>query len=72
MPRRIVACGGEQLQYPTLTRYLLEFTGKARPKILFLPTASGDDSAYLLTLLSGARRRRVRAVAPSALQPDHR
>ena len=49
MPRRIVACGGEQLSYPTLTRYLLDLAGKPRPKILFVPTASGDDSAYLLT-----------------------
>jgi len=48
MPRRIVACGGEQLSYPTLTRYLLDLAGKPRPKILFVPTASGDDSAYLL------------------------
>ena len=49
MPRRIVACGGEQLSYPTLTRYVLDLAGKPRPKILFVPTASGDDSAYLLT-----------------------
>ena len=49
MSRRIVACGGEQLSYPTLTRYLLDLAGKPRPKILFVPTASGDDSAYLLT-----------------------
>ena len=49
MPRRIVACGGDQLYFPALTRYVLELTGKARPKILFVPTASGDDAAYLLT-----------------------
>src|SRR5713101_1927523 len=49
MPRRIVACGGQQLIFPALTRYVLELTGRARPKILFFPTASGDDSAYLLT-----------------------
>jgi len=49
MSRRIVACGGEQLSYPTLTRYVLDLAGKPRPKILFVPTASGDDSAYLLT-----------------------
>ena len=63
MPRRIVACGGEQLQYPTLTRYLLELTGKARPRILFLPTASGDDSAYLLTF--------YQALAGVACEPSH-
>jgi peptidase E len=49
MPRRIVACGGQQLQHPALTRYVLELAGKLAPKILFLPTASGDDPANLLT-----------------------
>ena len=49
MPRRIVACGGQQLQLPALTRYVLDLTGRPRPKILFLPTASGDDPASLLT-----------------------
>src|SRR2546430_10296876 len=49
MPRRIVACGGQQLQHPTLTRYLLALTGKPFPKILFLPTASGDEPGSLLT-----------------------
>jgi dipeptidase E len=49
VPRRIVACGGDQLYFPALTRYVLELTGKPRPKILFVPTASGDDAAYLLT-----------------------
>jgi len=63
MPRRIVACGGEQLLYPALTRYLLELTGKVRPRILFLPTASGDDSAYLLTF--------YQALAGVACEPSH-
>ena len=49
MPRRIVACGGQQLQHPALTRYVLDLAGRPRPKILFLPTASGDDPANLLT-----------------------
>lgn len=49
MTRRIVACGGEQLHFPALTRYVLDLTGKARPKVLFVPTASGDDAAYLLS-----------------------
>jgi peptidase E len=44
-----VACGGEQLLFPALTRYVLDLTGKSRPKVLFVPTASGDDAAYLLT-----------------------
>lgn len=57
MPRRIVACGGQQLLYPALTRYVLDLSGSPRPKILFLPTASGDDPANLLTFyqtLAGA------------------
>jgi dipeptidase E len=49
VPRRIVACGGEQLSHAALTRYVFELTGKPRPKILFVPTASGDDPANLLT-----------------------
>jgi peptidase E len=49
VPRRIVACGGEQLLHPALTRYVFDLTGRPRPKILFVPTASGDDPANLLT-----------------------
>src|SRR2546422_68711 len=49
MTRRIVACGGQQLYQPALTRYVLELTERSHPKILFLPTASGEDPAYLLT-----------------------
>jgi peptidase E len=49
MPRRIVACGGQQLQHPALTRYVLGLAGKSVPKILFVPTASGDDPGSLLT-----------------------
>src|SRR2546428_13247379 len=50
MTRRIVACGGQQLYHSALTRYVLELTERSHPKILFLPTASGEDPAYLLTL----------------------
>jgi peptidase E len=63
MPRRIVACGGEQLLYPALTRYVLDLVGKTRPKILFVPTASGDEAAYLLTF--------YQAMAGVACQPAH-
>ena len=49
MTRRIVACGGQQLNYPALTRYVLGLSERSHPKILFLPTASGEDPAYLLT-----------------------
>jgi peptidase E len=63
MPRRIVACGGEQLLYTSLTRYVLDLVGKPRPKILFIPTASGDDAAYLLTF--------YQAMAGVACEPTH-
>jgi peptidase E len=49
MPRRIVACGGMELYYPALTRYVLDLADRPRPKVLFLATASGDDPTYLLT-----------------------
>jgi peptidase E len=58
-----VACGGEQLLYPTLTRYVLELAGKPRPKILFVPTASGDATAYLLTF--------YQAMAGVECEPSH-
>jgi dipeptidase E len=63
MPRRIVACGGEQLYFPALTRYVLDLTGRPRPKILFVPTASGDDAAYLLSF--------YQAVAGVECEPSH-
>ena len=49
MTRRILACGGRQLYYPELTRYLFSLARAPRPKVLFLSTASGDDPAYQLT-----------------------
>jgi len=63
MPRRIVACGGQQLLYPALTRYVLGLTGKARPKILFVPTASGDEAGGLLTF--------YQSLAGVACEPSH-
>jgi peptidase E len=63
MPRRIVACGGQQLLYPALTSYVLELTGTSRPKVLFVPTASGDDSANLLAF--------YQAFAGLACEPSH-
>ncbi|HEV2250396.1 MAG TPA: peptidase E [Candidatus Limnocylindria bacterium] len=53
MTRRIIACGGRELYYPRLVAYVLSFAKRPRPKVLFLPTASGDDSTYL-TLFRGA------------------
>jgi dipeptidase E len=47
--RRILACGGQQLFYPGLTRYLFSLARATRPKVLLIPTASGDGAAYQLT-----------------------
>ena len=49
MTRRILACGGRQLFHPALTRYVFGLARRPRPRILFLPTASGDRADYLLT-----------------------
>ena len=47
--RRIIACGEKELYLPALVDYVLSFARSARPKVLFLPTASGDSAAYLDT-----------------------
>ena len=47
--RRVVPCGGRQLFHPALTRYVLGLARRPRPRVLFLPTASGDRADYLLT-----------------------
>jgi len=49
-PRTIVAVGGGSFRtYPgnALDTWLLARTGKAQPKVLFLPTASGDQEAAI-------------------------
>jgi len=45
--RRIVACGGRELWYPQLIDHVLSFSKRERPKVLFLPTASGDNEMYM-------------------------
>lgn len=49
MTRRIIPCGGRELFHPQLVDYVLSFARQPRPKVLFLPTASGDSPDYLLT-----------------------
>src|SRR5919201_127216 len=49
MTRRILACGGDQLLYRSLTEYALSLVDRPRPRVLFVPTASGDDPSYLLS-----------------------
>ena len=40
--RHIVAIGGGGLSEPLLRRYVIELTGKKRPRVLYIPTAGGD------------------------------
>jgi len=47
--RRVIPCGGRQLFHPALTRYVFALARRSRPRILFVPTASGDSAEYLLT-----------------------
>ena len=47
--RRVLPCGGRQLFHPALTRYVFGLARRSRPKVLLLPTASGDSGDYLLT-----------------------
>ena len=46
MTRRIIPCGGRELWYPQLIDFVLSFAKRSRPKVLFLPTASGDDETH--------------------------
>jgi dipeptidase E len=47
---KIVAIGGgdlKTLETAEIDRRIIELTGKARPKALFIPTATGDDAGYV-------------------------
>ncbi len=48
--RHIVAMGGGGFSVgePTVDRYVLDLTGSSRPRICFVPTASGDAERYVL------------------------
>jgi dipeptidase E len=52
--RKIVAIGGGSVGFgaakpevTSLSREIIKLSGKIRPRLLFLPTASGDDKAYI-------------------------
>lgn len=49
MTRRAIPCGGRELFFPSLLDHVLSFAARSRPKVLLLPTASGDSRDYLLT-----------------------
>jgi dipeptidase E len=65
--RQIVAFGGGGFSMeagnPLLDDYVLGLTGSTRPKVCFLPTASGDADHYVV--------RFYRAFAASRCEPSH-
>ena len=58
---QILALGGGgfsmEPRNPLLDDYLLSLTGRKRPRICFLPTASGDADGYVARFLRAFRRR---------------
>ncbi len=50
--QQIIAFGGAgfsmEPENPTIDQYIVQQTGKRRPKVCFLPTASGDPDSYTL------------------------
>ncbi|MGE5676316.1 MAG: Type 1 glutamine amidotransferase-like domain-containing protein, partial [Mycobacterium leprae] len=60
MMQQIVAMGGGgfsmEPENPLLDRYVLGLTGKARPKVCFLPTASGDAEGYIVRFYQAMTR----------------
>jgi dipeptidase E len=65
--RQIIAMGGAVLVPDTgnraLERYILDASGKARPRVLFVGTASGDDPTYIA--------RFYESYAPLGCTPSH-
>src|SRR6266516_1479405 len=66
-PAQIVAFGGGGFSMesgnPLLDSYVLGLTGSARPRVCFLPTASGDADHYIV--------RFYRAFPASRCEPSH-
>lgn len=50
--RHIVAAGGWSFgvapDHPTLNQYVLDLAGTSRPRVCFVPTASGDSQDYII------------------------
>lgn len=65
--KQIVAMGGGgfsmEPENPLLDRYVLGLTGKTRPKVCFLPTASGDAEGYIVDF--------YRAMTQLGAEPSH-
>ncbi|MEH1902046.1 MAG: peptidase E [Nostoc sp.] len=56
LPKQIIAMGGGgfsmEPENPLLDRYILGLCKKKRPKICFIPTASGDSDKYIVRFYS--------------------
>lgn len=64
--RHILAVGGALLESSgaaRLERYALDLTGKAKPRVAFVPTASGDDVTYVARFFETYARLGVAAEA---------
>ena len=68
---QIVAFGGGGFSMeagnPLLDDYVLALTGRARPKVCFLPTASGDADHYIVRFyrhFAATLRRHARVAVP--------
>ena len=68
--RKILIAGGNF--NTAFIRYMAQLTGKPRPKLLYLPTASADSAERRDHLVSQLRAAQRRAVAPEQLHRQHR
>jgi dipeptidase E len=72
MSGHILACGAGRTLMDRhddpIHRYTIELTGKERPRVLFLGTASGDDPSYILSFYETYDARRC---APAHLRLFH-
>ena len=69
--RQIVTFGGGGFSMeagnPLLDEFVLELTGRPRPRVCFLPFASGDADHYIVRFYRHFSASAVRAVAPVAV-----
>jgi dipeptidase E len=52
--KKILLTGGAY--GPVWMKYLIALTGKEKPKICFMPTASGDNEAYIKYWMDSAKK----------------
>jgi dipeptidase E len=74
--RQIVAFGGGGFSMergnPLLDDYVLSLTGKERPRVCFLPTASGDADHYIVRFYRAFDSARCEPSHVSLFRRDHR